>query len=63
MEIEELLTLQQAARMVLRREETVRGWIHTGKLPAKKLPGGHYRISRADLLAMLQPVIAGRQEP
>ncbi len=55
-EIEELLTVQQAARLFHRREETVRGWIHAGKLPASRLPCGSYRIKKADLMALLQPV-------
>ena len=35
--------------------ETVRGWIRAGRLPAVRLPSGHYRISEADLWLAFEP--------
>jgi excisionase family DNA binding protein len=32
---------------------TVLRWISTGKLPAFRLPGGHYRIERSDFLVFM----------
>lgn len=52
------LTVQQAARRVGRAAETVRRWIWSGRLPARKL-GNVYYILAADLDA----VSAGRQIP
>ncbi len=33
---------------------TVRRWIKSGKLPAIRLPGGHYRVSTADFRNFLK---------
>ena len=52
------LTVQQAARRVGRAAETVRRWIWSGRLPARKL-GNVYYILAADLDA----VSSGRQIP
>jgi excisionase family DNA binding protein len=46
-----LLTVRQTARATHRSEETVRRWIWSGKLPARKL-GNQYFIDPADLRRM-----------
>jgi excisionase family DNA binding protein len=43
----------QAAQRLGVTKETIRAYITKGKLPAKKLPGGYYRISVIDLEEML----------
>ncbi len=42
------LTVREAAQRVGRTEETVRRWIWSGRLPARKV-GNTYRLSAADL--------------
>lgn len=44
------LTVREAARSVHRAEETIRRWIWTGKLAARKR-GGVYRVQEGDLIA------------
>lgn len=34
---------------------TVRHWIRTGRLPAYRTPGGHYRIHEDDLVLLRRP--------
>jgi excisionase family DNA binding protein len=43
----------QAAERVGVTKETIRSYIAKGKLPAKRLPGGYYRICVTDLEEML----------
>lgn len=50
---EQLLTVREVARRCHRSEETVRRWIWSGKLPAKKL-GNQLFVEAADL-ARVQP--------
>lgn len=45
------LTVREAARRVHRAEETIRRWIWTGKLPARKLGTG-YQVQERDLDAI-----------
>ena len=52
-EVRQPVTVQEAALFYKRREETIRRWIHTGKLPASTLPNGEYRIKHEDLMAMV----------
>ena len=39
----------EAAKVINVCVETIRRYITDGRLPALKLPGGHYRIRQADL--------------
>jgi excisionase family DNA binding protein len=55
------LTTAEAAAISGYAPEVIRRWIRAGKLPARRVPGrahGEYRISRADLDAVIagQPV-------
>ncbi len=49
----EYLSTQQAADLVGVRVGTILRWLRAGLLSASRLPGGQYRIARADLLDML----------
>lgn len=64
-ELEQLLTVREAARLAQRTPGTVRRWIWDGKLPAQKL-GNQLFIKRADLEQMTgrvrQPATATRRE-
>ncbi len=48
-EEEKLYTVAEAAKVINVCVETIRRYIADGRLPALKLPGGHYRIGQADL--------------
>ena len=50
-----LLTTQQAAEYLLVESKSIRRWLKAGKLQGYKLPGGDWRISLEDLLAVLNP--------
>ena len=49
-------TVTEVAVATKTTSRTVMAWIHDGKLRAVKLPGGHYRISKADVDELLTPV-------
>ena len=42
---EELLALRDVERRLGLSRWTLRAWIHSGRLPADRLPSGHYRVS------------------
>jgi excisionase family DNA binding protein len=44
-----LITLRDVERMLGVTRWTLYDFVHTGKLPAVKLPGGHYRVRRQDV--------------
>jgi excisionase family DNA binding protein len=46
------MTLSQAAAYENVHRRTVRSWIRSGRLPATKTPGGHYRVYKSDLDAL-----------
>lgn len=46
---ERLLEIAQAAHRLSVCHETIRRWIHSGKLAAVKTPGGHWRVSQASV--------------
>lgn len=48
------LTVAQAAHRAGRDPETIRRWIRTGKLPARKT-GGRYVMDGRDLAALVEP--------
>jgi excisionase family DNA binding protein len=52
----DLMTVREVARACHRSEETVRRWIWSGKLPARKL-GNQLFARRADVEALTQPVV------
>lgn len=54
------LTVREAAKRVGRAEETVRRWIWSGKLPARKL-GNVYRLLEQDVDAVAAGVPAPRK--
>ena len=55
-EEDDLMTVREVARACHRSEETVRRWIWSGKLPARKL-GNQLFARRADVEALAQPVV------
>ena len=57
-----LLSIQQAARKIGKSEKTIRRWIQSGKLQAKKLDSGEYLIKREDLTALTPNVTKEWQE-
>ena len=59
--MERLLTVQEVAGALQRRQETVRLWIKRGQLPATCLPDGDYRMREQDVDAILRPVAAGQK--
>lgn len=50
---EQPLTTGDIARLLHVNRVTVFGWIRAGKLPAYRLPGGHYRVAPAAFRAFL----------
>jgi excisionase family DNA binding protein len=54
---EKLLTVREVARRCHRTEETVRRWIWSGKLRARKL-GNQLFVSREDIDAMQRPRVS-----
>ena len=46
---EKLLTVAEVADRLNVRTETVLRWIHSGRVKAITLQGGHYRITEAEL--------------
>ncbi len=52
--------MREAAQRVHRAEETIRRWIWTGKLPARKFGKG-YQVHESDLDAIAAGVPAPRQ--
>ena len=53
-EEDDLLTVREVARACHRSEETIRRWIWSGRLPARKL-GNQLFARRSDVEAMSQP--------
>lgn len=52
------LTKDEVAEMHRVTRRTVERWIHSGDLPAFKLPGGSVRIARDDAERLMTPVAA-----
>jgi len=53
-DIENRHTVRSVADYCMVSRVTVRRWIKAGKLPAMKLPGGHYRIKLEDFEGFLE---------
>lgn len=65
MEKSEYLTVREVADIVKVWPETVRSWLHEGKLKGSKLPGGEWRIKGSDLEEMfhIPPSLKGFYAP
>ena len=50
----DLLTINEVADQCRCSTTTVRRWINNGLLPKVTLPGGSYRVKRAELEAILE---------
>jgi excisionase family DNA binding protein len=50
---EELITVEEAARILKVRRETIRRYIKDGHLHALTLPGGDYRLRDSDIQKLL----------
>jgi excisionase family DNA binding protein len=48
------IKIKDVANYCMVSKTTVRRWIENGKLRAIRLPGGHYRIDRADYRRFLE---------
>jgi len=57
----EFLTTGQAADLWTVTPDTVLKWIKAGKIPAKRTPGGHYRIRRSDIISHSLQEQVGRE--
>jgi len=51
---EELVTVEEAARILKVRRETIRRYIKSGHLKAVMLPGGDYRLHEKDIERLLR---------
>ncbi len=51
---DDLLTTREAARLLKTSPAMVRRWIKQGRLPATKLGGARYRLSRTQLLRLVE---------
>lgn len=52
-DLPEWMTPSEVARLVGYAHVTVLRWIHRGKLPARRSPGGTYRVHRAEAERLL----------
>ena len=50
---EELITVEEAAKILKVRRETIRRYIKDGHLHALSLPGGDYRLCDSDIQKLL----------
>jgi excisionase family DNA binding protein len=50
----EFISTGKAAEICSVTPDTVLKWIKSGKLPAKRTPGGHYRVNRKALQAVIE---------
>ena len=50
----ELITVEEAARILKVRRETIRRYIKSGHLRALTLPGGDYRLRERDIQKLLR---------
>ncbi len=50
---EELVTVEEAAKILKVRRETIRRYIKNGHLKALTLPGGDYRLREKDIQELL----------
>ncbi len=57
--IEEFLTVEDAARILKVRRDTIRRYIQNGRLKAQTLPGGDYRLREEDIQGLLSPAQKG----
>jgi excisionase family DNA binding protein len=48
------MTSGEVARLLMVTITTVNRWLASGKLPHIRTPGGHYRVLRAEFMAMVQ---------
>lgn len=51
--IEELVTVEEAAKILKVQRETIRRYIKMGHLKAQTLPGGDYRLREKDIQELL----------
>lgn len=51
---EELVTVEEAAKILKVRRETIRRYIKNGHLRALTLPGGDYRLRERDIQKLLR---------
>ena len=57
---DEILLVSQVATEFAVTEQTVRAWLHSGKLKGRRV-GKAYRILRSDVLAMLEAAPTGER--
>ncbi len=56
------LTVNEVAKRLRRHPQTVRGYIHTGKLPAYRIGDGEFRVREADLAHLAAPIAAAHSD-
>jgi len=59
----ELITVEEAARILKVRRETIRRYIKSGHLRALTLPGGDYRLRERDIQKLLRCPIQKEEGP
>lgn len=52
------LSTGQAAKLCSVTPDTILKWIRSGRLPARRTPGGHHRVDRRDLDQLLRPALS-----
>lgn len=61
---DDLITVKEAARLVHNTHTaTIRRWVLNGKLQGYTLAGTRWLVSRADVLALIQPLTKPRKAP
>lgn len=58
----DLIDANEAARICTVKADTIRHWIHTGKLAAWRV-GSRWRVSRADVRALVAPFVPPTGRP
>ena len=56
-----MMKISDVAKQTNSDKRTVISWIKGGHLKAKRLPSGHWRIHRSDLVAFLAPDARGTE--
>lgn len=52
------ITIRDSARVLGVHENTIRNWINKGLLKAQRLPSGVRRVSRSEVLRMVESISA-----
>lgn len=59
----DILTTRQAAQLIGVSLRSIQVWVEAGKLAARKTPGGHRRVQRADVLRLVSKTASAPPAP